>query len=341
MNEQLELPDTTLPFLIYGIYKPNASKWKKIKNVGEIEIIDNPDIHIEKIVPLTINGNKGYLIYFDKNHSKEAYEYISNKESKDYEWKSLKIDRGPYVNFLIQKPKPKNNDSFPDKFDFKKPFFAYGIFKPGQIAFPKIKITLVDSLNKTMILMDAMAMVSEQSAYEYPTNGYLIYFKDEYAKKAYEIISETEPDKIYVWKTLPVHGITANVLIGNHPKMNSPFNKVITNYSSAKDPFFKDAIKLIENEKNSRDFFKLQMNYLLLWAVIERFSVLKYNEKNSTRNNMRFAGEEKFKNYLENEFNNDVKSMFLHERSVFSPKKFRDIEFDVEDPEKIIEYLGE
>lgn len=340
MDEQLELPNTSLPFLVYQFFKPKAYKWDKIKNVSEIEVIDNPDIYIEKIVPLKINKNKGYLIYFNEEYSKEAYEYISNHESEKFEWKSMKIDGGgPEVNLLIQKP--YHHYLFPRGFNFRLPFFAYGIFKPGQIAFsnisPFVKSFKKAKINRNIILMDAMALLSKRMTRN-SSNGYLIYFKEENAQNAYKIVSKTKPKNIYKWEVLDVKGVYANVLVGNHPKMDSPFSKFIKNYTGAKDPFFRNAINLIGKEKEKIEFFKLQMNYLLLWASIERFCVLKYGEKTSSKNNERFAEEKMFKKYIKDKFKNIDKKKLADERSVFSPKKFKDVNFDLDDCKQIIDY---
>lgn len=355
MTKKSKLPDISLPFLVFGTYKPPAYNWNIIKNVDKIEVINEPERYIEKIVPLKINENKGYLIYFHKDYSKEAYECVSNSESDEYEWKSMNMDDGSKVNLLIKKP--KMNNFYPENFNFKLPFFAYGIFKPGQLAFSKIS-KYVKNIKKTklshkMILMDAMALVTMEKDYENPITGYLIYFNDEDAEEAYNVISETEPNKIYKWNTLETEDDPAHVLIGNHPKIDSSFREIITNYNGAKDPFFKDAIQIIEKEiinikKNKRDFslaknkyeslFKLQLNYLLLWAIIERFSVLKYGKKNSSLNNEEFASEKQFKNFIRDNFQHRDKSDLYYNRSVFSPKKFKDIHFDKEDCNSIISY---
>lgn len=360
MTKNSKLPDISLPFLVFGTYKPHAYNWKKINNVDKIEAITETERYIEKIVPLKINKNKGYLIYFHKEHSKEAYDCVSNYESDDYEWKSMEIDGGPEVNLLIQKPKRK--EFYPDNFNFELPFFAYGIFKPGQIAFSKIseyvKCIKKTKIHQKMILMDAMALVTMEKDFKNPASGYLIYFNKEDAEKAYDIISETEPNKIYEWKTSNTYDDDyANLLISNHPKIDSPFSKIITNYDGAKDPFFKDGINVIEKEiincakirrkifrnldsdpKKYEYLFKLQLNYLLLWAIIERFSVLKYGKKNSSLNNEQFAGEKKFKEYIEDNFKNRERNELSYSRSVFSPKKLKDIHFDKEDCNSIISY---
>ncbi|SDA45104.1 hypothetical protein [Methanobrevibacter millerae] len=338
----LELPDTSLPFLLYGIYKPKKFKWNKINNIQEINSITFSNDHIKKIIPLEIKSNKkyydkGYLIHFNEQYSEEAYSIINDSESPFCEWKTIEIDGNP-VNLLINKQ--KKNNFHPD--DYSNPFFAYGIFKPGQIAFSKIckcvKSIEKVTLNSEMILMDAMALISESYSRKNSTDGYLIHFKDGKENEAYNIISSTEPKEFYKWKTILIKDNPTNVLIGIHPKMDGPFKKVITNYDGASDLFFMDALDLIEKEKYSNDFFKLQMNYLLLWASIERFCVLKYGEKTSSRNNQRFAGERMFRNFIKNNYKNHNREVWAYERCVFSPKKLKDVYFDIEDCRQIIEY---
>lgn len=89
MTDYSELPDnTSLPFLVYGFYRPKKHILSKIKTM-EVKHSDSESI-IKNINPITIkhekkdkNGNlsyynkNGYLIYFDDNYSKDAYNIIS------------------------------------------------------------------------------------------------------------------------------------------------------------------------------------------------------------------------------------------------------------------------
>ena len=68
------------------------------------------------------------------------------------------------------------------------------------------------------------------------------------------------------------------------------------------DPFFNEVIGLIERNLNEdkdywkvESFFELQMNYMLLWSAIDRFSSLKYNKRFQKWNNERFAKEKAFR----------------------------------------------
>lgn len=104
MNEQLELPkDMSLPFLVYGIFKPKSIS-KSIESKNKCTDFENMDF-IDDIVPLTTkngnNKNDSYLMYFDKDHAKKAYENICKMESsRSVKWKKIKVG-GVKANVLL------------------------------------------------------------------------------------------------------------------------------------------------------------------------------------------------------------------------------------------------
>ena len=141
------------------------------------------------------------------------------------------------------------------------------------------------------------------------TLGFLIYFEEGDERTAYYIISETEPVGLYEWKKIKVGNYDANVLMGKDVNKGcSPQNKkeYNPNYDGRNDPFFKEAIWLIEKnlnkikeiEKNRypnvNNFFTLEMNYMLLWSAIERYSSLKYKFQGKGDNNKDFVKEDSF-----------------------------------------------
>ena len=78
--------------------------------------------------------------------------------------------------------------------DINLPFFAYGIFKPGQIAHPKIK-RFVDEYTdnvKISYLMkhrDGVPILIEGENERFQTEGTIIKFKEGKQRKAYGTIS--------------------------------------------------------------------------------------------------------------------------------------------------------
>ena len=186
---------------------------------------------------------------------------------------------------------PKNRDL---------PFFAYGIFKPNQIAYSQIKSyvkTYYESeIPYRMLMRDGVPLIKSQNDNQHKTLGYLIYFNEESSKKAYEIISETEPEKLYKWKEIKIGENKAN-----------------------------------REWKGMRDFdgfFKLQMSYMLLWSSIERYCSLKYNNKGSKINKL---SKEKI-------FEEKLKKYVTHERKVYSAEDLREYTLSPEEPYESIRY---
>lgn len=176
--------------------------------------------------------------------------------------------------------------------DTNFPFFSYGIFKPGELVFFRIwefvkNIDRNCSINSTLLIRDGLPIIdSEENGQVY---GVLIYFKKNRAIEAYQRIIEIEPDKHYRWGKIEVLNknnkkFFANVLLGKSPKRGSVHQDNFY-FEGRKDPLFNDAFDVIKEVINNCEnyegeksrFFKLQMAYLLLWTIIERYVTIRYH----------------------------------------------------------------
>jgi len=109
--------------------------------------------------------------------------------------------------------------------DTNLPFFAYGIFKKGELAFLSImdfveKIDESESVKGQLLLRDGLPILNPYLDPITPekVEGNLIYFKDNHSKEAYGIINDLEPDNQYGWKeTKTKKNIKCNYLIGKSP----------------------------------------------------------------------------------------------------------------------------
>lgn len=182
--------------------------------------------------------------------------------------------------------------------DLNKPFFAYGIFKKGQIAYSKIEdcVRDVDDADDVelkdceMKIRDGVPLISDYKSEGYRTKGQIIWFLDEQKERAYKIISDTEPDDLYEWGETNVKGIEVNVLYGKKPGDGSytyetDGGRYVDNFDGKNDLFFKDLFEFLrlESEKldgGEYDLFRLQMYYMILWSVIDRYCSLKYDSIN-------------------------------------------------------------
>lgn len=225
----------------------------------------------------------------------------------------------------------------PDDIDL--PFFAYGIFKPGQLAHSKIKrfideITNDVEINYMMKTRDGVPIMIDNENEHFLTKGSLITFKENHKEKAYALISKTMLKSLYEWKTIKIDENEVNILFGVDPDYGSYIiedKEERVNFDGKNDPLFKDAIKLIERNLNSdktrteESFFELQMNYMLLWSAIERYSSIKYNKKKKSWNNEQFAKEKEFKKGIK-KFKDE------YHQPVYSTEDLIIHEFDESDP---------
>ena len=225
----------------------------------------------------------------------------------------------------------------------KLPFFAYGIFKPGQIAYSKISDLDFEmkeaTVNYSMRQRDGVPILLREENERYKTKGCLYDFND--GEKAYNIICQTLSPDLYQWGTIDVEGEKANVLFGLKPKDGSdPIEDACDRecFDGSNDPIFKEGIALIRKNLDENDFsweegfFKLQMNYMLLWSAIDRYCKLKYNMGNEYANRRELAKEDIFIDALRKideagEYRQIFKTDDLEERS-----------FDVSNPKYCINY---
>ena len=240
-----------------------------------------------------------------------------------------------------------NNEKKDNKFDKKPdsnlPFFAYGIFKPGQIAYSKIKDLVLQkkeiSINRPMKHRDGVPILLKKENERYKTKGCLYDFSD--GEKAYKIICQTMSPAFYQWGTIDVEGEKANVLFGLKPDSGSDSIEDACDrecFDGRNDPIFKEGIQLIRKNLDEEDFdweegfFKLQMNYMLLWSAIDRYCKLKYNMGSEHENRLELAKEGNFIDALRKI--EDTRAY----RPIFSTDDLIRRSFDVSNPKYCINY---
>lgn len=171
--------------------------------------------------------------------------------------------------------------------NINRPFFAYGLFRPGQLAFFQLrefvsKVTDPAQVAGNLLLRDGLPIIDPEEK-RCSTKGALLTFRPEQAAEAYDRISKMEPDKHYRWHEDEVDGVSANVLVGRSPGKGSvPCDDA--EWNGWNDPLFTAALDVVEETLKSQNFdwdlkplFRLQMAYLLLWSSIERYVSLRYH----------------------------------------------------------------
>ena len=184
--------------------------------------------------------------------------------------------------------KAKNYSKVPSNTNL--PLFAYGLFKPGELAFYKIKEltdTYVEAkVNGKLKLRDGVPILVKNQDL---VRGYLIKFQSGLELEAYSRIMEIEPEKIYKWEEIVTEdGTRCNTLIGRKPRLGTSYYEY-RSWNSKNDPYFSVALDeirdILNDEENQhpngpddpKSFLRLQMAYMLLWVSIERYASMKYH----------------------------------------------------------------
>lgn len=168
--------------------------------------------------------------------------------------------------------------------DTSLPFFAYGLFRPGQLGYFQLR----DLATSTPASAHGVLRIRDGVPFLDPTLtgsvvGALIYFPTGGGDTGYRRISAMEPKDLYSWQKITVNdGPTANVLIGRSPEKGNPLDW--PDWDGWRDPLFVEALDLIEKQARIADkrrgyeaLFLRQMAYMLLWSAIERYLSLRYS----------------------------------------------------------------
>jgi len=224
------------------------------------------------------------------------------------------------------------------------PFFAYGLFKPGQLCFPRIKDlvekTIDSTVNGILKERDGIPLLITSLGSKFKIKGFLIHFHPGRECDAYQRIVAIEPDEVYRWGEITCNnGIEANVLLGKREGRGSSDLEHCEEWDGQEDPFFKqglDEIEAILKDKKNHDvgyrsIFRLQMAYTLLWSAIERYAGLKYHLGTRVNEKVYQIAKEKC-------FTDSLKKRVKVRREVFSATDLRKYQLDPNDPEKSIKY---
>jgi hypothetical protein len=228
----------------------------------------------------------------------------------------------------------------------KLPFFAYGTFKPGQLAFFRIKQFVDrctnDSVKGQLWERDAVPLLVPTEIYPSDISGNLIFFQSGGEELAYKEIIAIEPSKIYCWEEVTTkEGVIANTLVGKDYEIGSkPYDGNC--WDGRNDPFFTEALEEIDDilhenihpDPNSlKPLFRVQMAYLLLWIAIERYASLRYHlgsDRESKRKKC-IASEKAFQEGLK-------KHIHKKNREIFSANELLSYKLDPNNPQGAINY---
>ncbi|HSH80018.1 MAG TPA: hypothetical protein VLA19_15950 [Herpetosiphonaceae bacterium] len=178
--------------------------------------------------------------------------------------------------------------------DIKLPFFAYGLFKPGELAYRRIEALVAEPPIRSFVrgslwIRDGLPLLDPRPGDE--VSGFVLQFYSDKSYEAYQIIAEVEPDKQYRWNQISPNGFPGlvNVLVGRRPEKGSIHHEE-SEWFGRYDPVFVNALPLVREVEQAygrqpfrsappdafewERLFRLQMAYLLLWSSIERYCSL-------------------------------------------------------------------
>ena len=242
--------------------------------------------------------------------------------------------------------------------DLDLPFFAYGFFKPHQIAHSEIEIymnkiqTEEATVNGYIMHVNGMPVLKLNKRGRTNVLGNIIHFKRRYRKKAYETIGYSKHIRIYKWEEIEINGTKVNTLVSSTPKELGKFHKYernmeyvineyvedgksIQDYDWRLDPLYDATISqirfLMNNPNNDKknehsQLITTQMLYTSLWTSLDKFLTYKYGE--TKRGNVEALSEEDyFVEILE-----DVLSRKYNDTYVFSAQDLYSYNLDISDP---------
>ncbi len=175
--------------------------------------------------------------------------------------------------------------NYPERIEL--PVFVYGFLKPGELAYPLVE-KLVDGepvhgmVSGVILIRDGLPLLdireNESAA------GYLLFPGNH--PDLYDAIRNFEPRSQYKWQeAITKSGVHANMLCGVKLNKGDPERLTSGNFRSRDDVVLTQgpiAVRKVlesanpEFEHEELFFFEVQMAYLLLWSIIERFMSLRY-----------------------------------------------------------------
>ncbi len=226
--------------------------------------------------------------------------------------------------------------------DTSLPFFAYGLFKPGQLCYSRIREFVQEAhrvaVNGILKERDGLPLLIKSSNRE--VRGFLIYFRSGTAIDAYTRINGVEPKEVYKWGEIQTNEENvANTLYGRRDTRGSADLEDVSEWDGRDDPYFKQALEEVEeilrnNQNFALDFkalFRLQMAYSLLWSAIERFTGLKYHLGGK-------ASEKVYQIVNEKCFPDSLKRVVTDEREIFNTVDLGKCTLNPSDPDRSIRY---
>ncbi|EKD27120.1 MAG: hypothetical protein ACD_79C00865G0001 [uncultured bacterium] len=206
-------------------------------------------------------------------------------------------------------------------------FFDYGLFKPGEIGYLQISDYVEDVISNVSItgdLLDRGGIPVLDDDGLGKVNGFIIIFKKEFSKFAYEKILSEDLKQFYKWKSLKTYIESHQITIEHNvlckiSKKNS-FNLIKEgSWQGNRSSLFKEGLETVKEYIDStksfnldeRCFVKLQMAYFLLWTIIDFHVFLRYQNLSDSKLKLQCLADDKI-------FNSAFKSVVKDNRFFYN-----------------------
>lgn len=193
------------------------------------------------------------------------------------------------------------------------PLFVYGLLKPGGLAYPLVE-PFVRAREPAIApgklwLRDGIPLLERSG--EERVDGHLLRFDTAVLDKAWAVVSAFEPPAQYKWTVVDTQvgnqQIGANTLEGRRVREASAAETTQA-WSAAHDPVFSEGLDAVRhlvletvpggvtNQPDTaelwEEFFRLQAAYLLLWSIVERYTMLRFGPGLDPNPRIRRLGED-------------------------------------------------
>ncbi len=226
--------------------------------------------------------------------------------------------------------------------DLTLPFFAYGIFKSDELAWPRIQ-NEVDELFEDVLENWAIRLRNGLPVLVSMPNevveGECVRFSD--SKRGYEAVGGVEPSGEYKWAEVSVRsGGRCNVLVAVKPNRGISMEP-ISRWTSAQDPSFVHgmaAVLVTVNELRNgllehkpwvdspddwNAFFRLQGAYLVLWSIVERLASFRFGAEFSPNGTDRSTTGKIYEFAHVPEFQEAMKQAQISNQTIYSVRENR------------------
>lgn len=191
-------------------------------------------------------------------------------------------------------------------YDAALPFFAYGMFMPGELGWLRVRdyVARVDpsfTVRGELLERDGLVVLDAEGSAR--AAGMILLFREHVSADAYRAIDELEPSHQYTWQVVeakaPEGTTTVNALLGRSPRKGS--KPLEGPWSGRTDPLFTEGLSTVEaliHESGDEPvglpaFFRTQAAYLLLWSIVERYATFRYGlAGDSIAQNLRSVAED-------------------------------------------------